>query len=195
MRPRIHPLPSITDLQSRLDYDPATGLLTWRNRTVTHPAHIGWNTRFEGKVAGTVQNCGYLMLKTSAGMMLAHRVAWAIHYGEWPDGELDHRDNDKHNNRIDNLRIADRCNQMWNRPGRNRLGYKGVSLDGSRYRAKIVVKGDLIELGRFDTPQAASTAYQKAAREFHGEFANTATIAFGIINASIAFHIANNAMA
>ena len=36
----------------------------------------------------------------------AHRLAWFYVYGEWPVNELDHIDEDKENNAIDNLREA-----------------------------------------------------------------------------------------
>jgi hypothetical protein len=54
-------------------------------------------------------------------------------------------------------------------------GYRGVWLEkgSNKYRAKIWCNNKGYHLGRFDTAVAAAKAYDKAAREMHGEFAST----------------------
>ena len=44
----------------------------------------------------------------------AHRVAWFLHYGEQPAEILDHIDQDRSNNRIDNLREVSQAVNMLN---------------------------------------------------------------------------------
>jgi len=178
-RKRIHPLPSIAELHARFSYDPQTGQLTHR---LTHREYAK-----RGQVAATAQKSGYIVVATSGNMILAHRVAWAMHHNEWPVGELDHRDNDKSNNRIDNLRLATRAQQRANIPGRAKSGFKGVRAFGHYFRAKISANNKQYTLGRYDTAEAASIAYQKAAKTLHGEFANIKNLVRGAINAPIEF--------
>nr|WP_274705414.1 HNH endonuclease [Sphingomonas sp. H160509] len=126
-------------------------------------------------------------------MLLAHRVAWALHHGDWPSFEIDHEDGDKLNNAIDNLRPATRLQNSHNRPGRSRTGFKGVKRAASkveRYCATIMVAGCYIHLGTHDTPELAHEAYKRAARAHHGAFANFDIIRVGTIAATIRFGIA-----
>lgn len=53
----------------------------------------------------------------------------------------------------------------------NTSGYKGVSLEGTRFKAKICKNYKQIHIGTFDTKEEAHAAYCTAARELHGEFA------------------------
>ena len=92
-----------------------------------------------------------------------------------PDGmELDHWDGDGLNNQDENLRICTKSQNMANR-GRNHnniSGYKGVSRHGKKWRAEIHFEGKDINLKSWDTPEEAASAYDKAAKHYHGEFAN-----------------------
>lgn len=85
--------------------------------------------------------------------------------------KVDHRDNDGLNNQRPNLRIATHAQNNLNRGFWSLTGYKGVSKDGGRYRARITFEERDITVGRFDTPLEAALAYDKAAHELFGEFA------------------------
>lgn len=91
----------------------------------------------------------------------------------------DHIDGNPLNKCRTNLRIATNAENQRNR-GKTRAntsGFKGVYWERliGKWRAQIVTNGKQIRLGSFDTPEAAHEAYCIAAREFHGEFANTGT--------------------
>lgn len=91
------------------------------------------------------------------------------------DEEVDHKDRDKSNNRRDNLRLATRSQNLQNMgiSPRNTSGYKGVDYrtKSGKWRAQIRTQnGDKKHLGLFDTPELASEAYEKSAKEIHGEF-------------------------
>lgn len=182
-RPRTRPLPSIAELQARYAYDPATGEISIRPRVGDDPYIVAYNRRYAGRVIGFPMNVGYLFVVVMGQHMLAHRVGWAIHHGEWPD-ELDHRDGNKLNNRLDNLRPATRVQNMANLPARSKSGFKGVkqSRTGKRWCAYILRHGKTVYLGTFDERERAAEAYASAARELHGDFA---LMSIGTIAATI----------
>ncbi len=96
-----------------------------------------------------------------------------------PGFETDHIDGDTLNNRRSNLRSATRSQNVANarkprRPGVASSQYKGVvTLRGRnlKWRAGIGVRGQRIDLGCFETEEAAARAYDEAAREHFGVFA------------------------
>lgn len=90
---------------------------------------------------------------------------------------VDHRDNNGLNNQKNNLRVATNSQNQANRPKRKHSValYKGITPSQSKkggWRAQIKKEGKVIALGYFDTQEQAAIAYDKAAKELHGEFAN-----------------------
>jgi len=84
-RPRKHPLPSIDFLRRCFNYDPASGHISTRARDGDDPYIIAFNARFANRVVGTIHNSGYRWIKVPQfGMMLGHRIAWAVFHGRWP---------------------------------------------------------------------------------------------------------------
>ena len=65
---------------------------------------------------GSYDKDGYLIIKVRASQYKAHRVVWLLNYGDWPKQELDHINRNRTDNRIENLREADRTIQNLNRP-------------------------------------------------------------------------------
>lgn len=169
---------NIDRLRQLLAYDPETGVLTWCARADYVGKRATWNVRYAGKVAGTPVAGGYVCIRIDREHYLGHRIAWAMTHGEWPEFDLDHRDGDPSNNRIENLRPATHAQNLKNqrRPSNNTSGYKGVSFRPERmkYRASIRVAGRQMFLGHFDTAEAAHSAYADAARREYGEFARMA---------------------
>ena len=92
-------------------------------------------------------------------------------------GEIDHRNTNTLDNRIENLRSATKSQNQANRgpPKNNKTGFKGVSWDkrSSKYRAVIGVNGKLLHCGYFDHPEEAAMAYDLAATKYFGKFART----------------------
>lgn len=85
-------------LREYFNYNPETGIVTWAKG---RGCRARVNTR-----AGCVVEGGYRVIGLCGKRMLEHRLAWAMHYGAWPVGSIDHFDGDTSNNRIDNLRLA-----------------------------------------------------------------------------------------
>ena len=127
------------EVRSLLDYDPDTGVFTWRIRPGTTPAECTFNARNGGKIAGAINGDGYRCISVHDRSYRATRLAWLYVTGEWPALEIDHEDGDVANDRFANLRLADRQQQQ-----RNRGSFRGV-LKGTkrtpygRYQAQIGV--------------------------------------------------------
>jgi hypothetical protein len=177
-------LPSADYLRETFRYDPATGQLYWRRRADAPPQ---WNTRFAGRIAGFVGQAGIAVRLKGYRALRAHRIIWKMVHGDEPE-EIDHVDCNPLNNRLANLRRATRRQNACNRrlqPGAS--GLKGVSFDRGRWRARIRVNGRSKFLGRFDTAEAAHTAYRRAAQEYFAEFAHVPAAAAGARGANRSF--------
>jgi hypothetical protein len=104
----------------------------------------------------------------------ATNIIWLYHYGVWPENLIDHKDRDKYNTAIDNLREATYKQNGYNQWKLNLTGSKGIYNCGRKskpWQAQIRINGQKVNLGRFVTKEEAAEAYRKAAIEHHGEFA------------------------
>lgn len=90
-----------------------------------------------------------------------------------PGMEIDHRNHNGLKNQRSNLRIATRAQNMCNRTPRGHSKYLGVfkKQNGEIY-SQIKTKGIIIRIGSFKTEVEAARAYDRKAKEIHGEFAN-----------------------
>lgn len=89
---------------------------------------------------------------------------------------IDHVNGNKLDNRRINLRIANTASNGWNRKtgNNNTSGYKGVHYIPriNKWQSRIQVYKNRKHLGYFETAELAAKAYDNAAIEYHGEFAN-----------------------
>lgn len=127
-----------------------------------------------GDIAGWVDRNGYRKVRLYGRGVFAHHIVWAMQHGEWPVGDIDHKDGDKANNRPDNLRLATRAMNMQNRRSVNRnntTGKLGVTKNTwskrNPYTAQITVGGKVQYLGCYPTVESAHRAYLEAKRELH----------------------------
>jgi hypothetical protein len=91
-----HPIHTPQELAEKLDYNPDTGELTWKR--------LRDSTRI-GQKAKALDVAGYIQVNISGNVYKGHRVAWAIHYGRWPVGMIDHINGQRSDNRIENLEL------------------------------------------------------------------------------------------
>lgn len=147
---------SIERVVELLQYSPEDGQFRWKEKP---------NARIcVGDVAGFPHRGGYWCIRVDGVTLLAHRVAFAVTFGRWP-GLVDHRDGDKRNNRIGNLREASKSVNALNQRGRPRssTGFRGVCWDARRQRFTAVLVRQY--LGAFATAEEASAAYEQAKQE------------------------------
>lgn len=176
------PILPIQFLRECFSYDPETGAFEWKRRPLHHfqtlDHAVSWNTQNAGSPAfATCDAGGYCRAEVRKDgrryRLTAGRVAFALVNGWYPP-MIDHRDTDKANNRIDNLRAADVLTNRWNRPkpnrGKNPL--VGAYQTGRKWAARAGADGKKILLGTFDTPEEAHAAYCAFQAPRHGEFFN-----------------------
>lgn len=161
---------SVERLRDLLNYDPETGVFTWR-------VDRGGDAR-AGAVAGNVKSDGYRRIKVGGVRYRANRLAWFWMNGEWPSTMVDHKDTDPSNDRFDNLREATGSQNNMNArtPRSNTSGFKGVCLHrtSGRWKAQIQHAGQKRHIGYFGTAQEAHTAYCAAAMAIDPNFARPA---------------------
>ena len=150
-------------LCSLFDYNPETGELS---RKVS-----AGGRGYEGEVVGGLDSRGYIQVGIDNARRLVHRVIWMMHYGYWPEDEIDHIDGDKTNNKLENLREVRRSCNMINRPVRkdNKTSVTGVVFHKAtgKWQATIAQEKRKIYLGIYsDFVEAA--AHRLAAEQCLG---------------------------
>lgn len=132
-------------LRERLRYEPETGEFFWRKST---------GAAKKGSPAGSPHICGYWNIRFKGKLYLAHRLAWLITYGEWPD-QIDHINHDRLDNRLFNLRNVRHVDNGRNQklPSNNTSGICGVNWDAIRgkWSARIKVDGVIQGQKKFDS--------------------------------------------
>lgn len=151
-------------LRELLHYDPETGVFTW----TVKPA----NSAKAVTVAGHTGVIGYRHIRVHGKLHLAHRLAWLYVYGTWPNGNLDHINRTRSDNRIANLREADHQQNGRNMSKRldNTSGHPGVawSCRKSKWRARIVHNHLDFHLGYFTTLEDAVAARKAGELKYWG---------------------------
>lgn len=131
-----------------------------------------WYTSYYGYAVRSVWRDG-----DNQGLVFMHRQILDAPEGMY----VDHMDGDKLNNVRPNIRLATNAQNLCNRgPNKNNTsGFKGVSWNkrSGKWRSQIWKDGVTHHLGLFADLREAASAYDKAALELHGEFAQTNGVA------------------
>lgn len=174
-------LPPHIYLTQCFNYEPLTGIVTWKSRPRSHfNTDRGFNqtnSRFSGKVVGSKDKDGYLIVRIDGTNYRLSRIVWKIYHGTDPFYEIDHIDTNKENNSIANLRDVNHIVNSLNRnkPSSNKSGYLGVHFckEMRKFRATIRVNGINKSLGFYETPEDAHSAYKHEANLLFGKLKRT----------------------
>ena len=153
------------DIKDYMAYNPVDGTLMWTKRSA-------YGTKETRKV--NLNTKGRPKVQFNRRTYQASVVAWYLFYGEWPNKQVDHIDNDTSNIKITNLRLV---TQMQNNMNRRKLKvksspFKGVSkTKAGAWKASIRINKIALHLGTFKTEIEAAIAYDKSAKENFGEYA------------------------
>ena len=146
-------------------------IFTYNNGKLFWKGSLSGKNRVNGREAGSLNENGYLIVEVGGKAFAAHRIVWLMHHGQWPAGDIDHRNGVRHDNHIANLRdVAHEINTQNRRAANSgsRTGLLGVTVhENGQFRARIRVHGRLKSLGLFDDAEAAHTAYVEAKRKLH----------------------------
>lgn len=164
------------------DYNPDTGILTWKERPRHHfPTEHGWkvvNGARTGFVAGSLNDKGYLDVRINGRLLRTHRIIWIMHYGAWPVEFIDHINGIKTDNRICNLREATLTENNRNSgiSSRNTSGVKGVRWHKGAGKWMVSIKKESKDhyLGLFTSIHEAEAAVIDIRNILHGDFARHA---------------------
>jgi hypothetical protein len=167
-------------LRQLLRYEPDTGKLFWLHRPkeiFTSDGHCkSWNNKYCGSEAGTGFGHKYLRVCINHVKYFAHRIAWMMENGEIPEKMMiDHINGISTDNRIVNLRLATKSQNMHNTGVgiTNTSGSKGVHWyeRKKKWHVQIRVRGLRKHIGYFSDMGEAEAAYLAAAEEYQGQFA------------------------
>lgn len=150
-------------LKELLDYEPETGVFSWKvSRRGVRPGRTG-----------NVRPDGYIRIGIDGVSYLAHRLAWLYMTGAWPSIDVDHFDGNPSNNRFSNLRDVSQQTNLQNfrtATRRNRSSsLLGVSYHArdELWRARIHIDGKERNIGYYKTSEEAHAAYLEAKRKWH----------------------------
>lgn len=158
------------DLKKLLLYAPRKGVFYWINPPRGHADLLG------EEAGGPVPSNGklYHVIQIGGVKYRRGRLAFLYMQGRWPSEVIDHIDGNSLDDRWLNLREATVTQNNWNHKGRRRESDlpMGVRINASgRFAARIGVNGKQIQIGSFDTPDAAAESYAAARAKYFGEFA------------------------
>ena len=126
-----------------------------------------------GDFAGTKRPCGHLFVQLDNRAIAVHRIVWAMQHGQWPDGLIDHINQNPTDNRPENLRLSTKGQNRANISKtfkNNKCGFTGVVLRRKKYVAFITKDKKQKYLGSFNTAEEAHQAYIAAHRCIHSKF-------------------------
>lgn len=144
------------------------GLLYWKG--VTHPNKMRWMD----KPAGSMHKTGYRHITWMNKVHKAHRLIFMLHYGYLPQ-EVDHINGNRADNRIENLRAANRSENQCNRGAlaSNTSGYPGVTWHkkSKAWSVRVMKNGKTRALGYFKDLELAGLVATEARSLYHGNYA------------------------
>lgn len=153
------------ELIDKLNYCSETGIFTWKKYKVGARKNL---------IAGSICKNGYIKIWINGKHYYAHRLAWLYNYGQIPDKEIDHINHNKADNKIKNLRLANRNQNSFNTSIRsdNTSSVKGVSWykNLNKWKVYIQVNKKQKTIGYFDDLEFAKLVISEVRESYHGKY-------------------------
>lgn len=141
-------LPTLDRLQELFEYK--DGKLYWK--TIT-----SYRVKPGREAASVNKITGYSRTMIDGTRYNTHRVIWKPCTGKDPVGDIDHINQNKQDNRIENLRDVSRTQNLLNQSAKG-VYYNALA---DRYIARIGYKGKGIHIGCFTTESEAKNHYEE----------------------------------
>ena len=152
-------------------FDYRDGSLYWKDRIISK----GRKSVKNGKKVGTSGGNGYLNVDIDKCRYRVHRLVFMMFNGYLPE-EVDHINNNRTDNRIENLRASDKTTNKHNslKPITNTSGIKGVSWHkkNKTWRCCLWTNNKPKEVCGFETKELAQEFMELWREMAHGSFAN-----------------------
>lgn len=160
----------VLQMKDFLQYNPESGIFTWI-KVPSQRVKIG-------EEAGRVNSAGHIGIGFGGERWQAHRLAVAFMEGSLSgELEIDHKDQDKANNRYSNLRAATKQQNSCNRgyPKSNTSGVKGMSYNtnAGKWEGYVHFNYRKYYLGLFTSEDECKEAIQLKREELHKEFSSS----------------------
>ncbi len=151
-----------------INEDSPSGLI-WKKKTSK------FSNKKVGSTAGSLQKdkrtkqpYEYWVVEFKGKRYPASHIVWYLSGNTIPKGmEVDHKDNNPKNNKLNILRLATRSEQNCNR----RLKNVSFCKEKKKWVARISLHNKCRHLGAFNTKEEALACYDAAAKKLHGDFA------------------------
>lgn len=161
--------PSYERVRELFVYSPETGIFI---RRIPHGRHGCFRA---GSIAGSSDRLGRVSITVDRVQCQASHLAWLYTYGAWPNLEIDHVNRNPSDNRIFNLRLSTRAQNMGNTSAHrdSSHGLRGIYFhrQSKKWHARIMVNGKVSSLGFFSSAEEAHRIYCDASIRMRGEFA------------------------
>lgn len=168
MKAKFLPLPRLTLVRTRFNYDKLTGIFTY---------NFSCGSAKIGSEAGNLDTHGYVRIRIEGKLHYAHRLAYFYVTGEDPlEFQIDHEDLNRENNKWNNLRKVSQPENMWNtvKPSTNTSGIKGVNWNKTNkaWYGEIKIKGVRYRTKGCPTKEVAEYEIKELRENLHKEFTN-----------------------
>ncbi len=165
-------LPDIEYLNSIFTLDVESGVLYWKV-SLSPVIKVGAKA---GAIRIFRNGPSYLVVGINGKYYPSHRIIYKMYYGVEPNGEIDHIDLNKQNNKPSNLRCVSTAENAQNRKKQidNTSGHKNVYWrpETKKWRVMITAFGKVYHFGCYLNIEDAAEVAEKERRILHGEFAN-----------------------
>jgi|LakMenE01Jun11ns_1017448.scaffolds.fasta_scaffold9941576_4 hypothetical protein len=145
----------VLEIRQNFKYSPSTGFIT-----KVKTGNLGW-----------LEEQGYRVFDWKGESIKAHRLIFLLMLGYIPEGQVDHINHDRADNRWINLRVVSKATNSRNlsKYANNSSGTTGISWHKKQQKwvARIMVNNKAVQLGSFESKEEAIAVRQAAVVKYN----------------------------